>query len=80
MSLAGFIEHFEEAVEDIESGSLEGATVYRDLKTWDSLAVLTLTDTVDMEYGVLLTKADYAASATIEDLYRRVLDKSERSL
>lgn len=80
MSLAGFIEHFEEAVEDIESGSLKGATRYRDLKTWDSLAVLTLTDTVDMEYGVLLTKADYAACATIEDLYRRVLDKPERSL
>ncbi len=69
MSLEKFIEDFEEAVEDIEPGSLTGDTRFKSLKSWDSLAVLSATDTVEMEYGVLLRKEDFAACDTLCDLY-----------
>ena len=75
MSLVKFIEDFEEAVEDIEPGSLTAATKYRELKAWDSLAVLTATDVIEMEYGVLLNKKSFESVTTIEELYRFVLQK-----
>ena len=75
MSLEKFIEDFEEAVEDIEPGSLTAATRYRELEAWDSLAVLTFTDVIEMEYGVLLIKKRLESVATIEELYQFVLQK-----
>ena len=75
MSLAKFIEDFEEAVEDIEPGSLTATTKYRELEAWDSLAVLTFTDVIEMEYGVLLSKKRLESVATIEELYQFVLQK-----
>lgn len=75
MSLGKFIEDFEEAVEDIEPGSLTATTKYRELEAWDSLAVLTFTDVIEMEYGVLLSKKRLESVATIEELYQFVLQK-----
>lgn len=75
MSLEKFIEDFEEAVEDIEPGSLTATTKYRELEAWDSLAVLTFTDVIEMEYGVLLSKKRLESVATIEELYQFVLQK-----
>jgi acyl carrier protein len=69
MSLEKFIEDFEEAVEDIEAGSLSGETKYRELEEWDSLAVLTVIAMVDAEYDVQL-KADALKSCdTLEALH-----------
>ena len=69
MSLEQFIGHFSESLEELPDDPLTGETVFKDLKVWDSLAVLTVTDTIDMEYGVLLKKADYADCATVAALY-----------
>lgn len=69
MELDTFIKHFEDAVEDVESGSITAETVFKDLKSWDSLAILTVTDTIDMEYGVVLRKADFAGVATVCELF-----------
>ncbi len=72
MSLGKFIEDFEEAVEDIEPGSLTAATKYQGLEAWDSLAVLTVIAMVDAEYDVRL-KADALKNCeTLEALYAQV--------
>jgi len=75
MNLDKFIKDFEEAVEDIEPGSLSAATEFKQLEAWDSLAILTVTDVIDMEYGVLLSKQCLEGMKTLEELYQFVLSK-----
>ena len=75
MGLEKFIKDFETSVEAVEPGSLTAETRYRELQAWDSLAVLTVTDTIEVEYGVLLNKKDFESAVTIEELYQRVARK-----
>ena len=72
MSLENFIKDFEEAVEDVESGSLTATTKYRELEAWDSLAVLTVIAMIDMEYGVRLKAESLKSCDTLEALYVEV--------
>ena len=72
MSLEKFIEDFEEAVEDVEPGSLTALTKYRELEAWDSLAVLTVIAMVDAEYDVRLKAETLKANDTLEALYAQV--------
>ena len=72
MELETFIKNFEEAVEDVEVGSLTDQTRFKDLKSWDSLAILTVTDTIDMEYGVILRKPDFESVDTLFELSKIV--------
>ena len=76
MSLAKFIEDFEEAVEDIEPGSLTAATKYRELKVWDSLAVLTVIAMVDAEYDVRLKADTLKNCETLKALFAQVSGSS----
>jgi acyl carrier protein len=76
MSLEKFIEEFEEAVEDIEPGSLTAATKYRELKVWDSLAVLTVIAMVDAEYDVRLKADTLKNCETLEALFAQVSESS----
>ena len=75
MRLEKFIEDFEDAVEDVEPGSLNAGTVFKGLRSWDSLAILTVTDVVEMEYGVLLNKKSFEGVSTVEELYQLVVHK-----
>lgn len=75
MSLDKFIADFEGAVEDVVSGSLSAETPFKALKSWDSLAILTVTDEIELEYGVLLNKQSFESVCTIEDLYQLVCNK-----
>ena len=72
MKLDTFIKNFEEAVEDVEVGSLTALTRFKDLKSWDSLAILTVTDTIDMEYGVVPRKPDFESADTLVELFELV--------
>jgi acyl carrier protein len=76
MSLEKFIEEFEEAVEDIEPGSLTAATKYRELKVWDSLAVFTVIAMVDAEYDVRLKADTLKNCETLEALFAQVSESS----
>jgi|TARA_B110000037_G_scaffold182681_1_gene210514 acyl carrier protein len=76
MSLEKFIEEFEEAVEDIEPGSLTVATKYRELEAWDSLAVLTVIAMVDAEYDVRLKADTLKNCETLEALFAQVSESS----
>ena len=72
MKLDTFIKIFEEAVEDGEVGALTAQTRFKDLKSWDSLAILTVTDTIDMEYGVIPRKPDFESADTLLELFELV--------
>ena len=72
MELDTFIRNFEEAVEDVEVGTLTVKTRFKDLKSWDSLAILTVTETIDMEYGVVLRKPDFEIADTLVELFELV--------
>ncbi len=77
MDIDTFIEHFTGALEDLPDAPLTPDTVFKALKAWDSLAVLTVTDTIDIEYGVLLKKADFASCESIHDLFQLVMRKRQ---
>ena len=72
MELDTFIRNFEEAVEDVEVGTLTVKTRFKDLKSWDSLAILTVTETIDMEYGVVLRQPDFEIADTLVELFELV--------
>lgn len=75
MDIDKFIADFSEALEELPSEPLEPSTEYKQLKTWDSLAVLTVIDAVDMEYSVLLKKEDFAQCVTLQELFDFVQQK-----
>ena len=72
MELDTFIKNLEDAIEDVEVGTLTAQTRFKDLKSWDSLAVLIVTDTIDMEYGVVLRKPDFESKDTLVELFELV--------
>jgi len=76
MKIDKFISDVASSIEDVEPGMLDADTEYKRLKSWDSLAVLTVTDTIEMEYGVLLRKSDLDAAVTLSDLFECVRVKS----
>jgi acyl carrier protein len=70
-----FIQIFVESLEELPAEPLTADTRFKDLKSWDSLAVLTVSDSIDMEYGVLLKRVDYQNSLTLGELHISVLNK-----
>lgn len=72
MDLESFIEEVGGSLEEVPVGGLQGDTDFKGLPCWDSLAVLTVTDSIEMEYGVLLKKEDYHNCGTLEELYTLV--------
>ena len=78
MELDTFIKNFEEAVEDVEVGSLSGNTVYRSLEHWDSLAVLTVIAMVDAEYDLRLKAKELKQIETLSELHALLESKQTR--
>lgn len=75
MDIDTFIHDIASSIEDVEPDTLDAGTQYKQLKSWDSLAVLTVTDTIEMEYGVLLRKSDFETAETLADLFECVSGK-----
>lgn len=69
-----FIEKFADVLE-CEPAELTGATKFRELDDWDSIAGLSVIGMVDEEYGVTFNADDMKACQTIEDLYKRMESK-----
>ena len=72
MSLNKFVHTFEAAIETIEPGTLSAQTNYKELKAWDSLAILTVTDAIEMEYVFLLSRKHFESAQTVKDLYEGI--------
>ncbi|MFL2847692.1 MAG: acyl carrier protein [Coraliomargaritaceae bacterium] len=75
MQIEIFIQQFEESLDGLDRGTVSETTVFKELKEWDSLAILTLTDTIDLEYGVLLKKTEIESCDTVQSLYDLVQSK-----
>ena len=75
MQIEIFIQQFEESLDGLDRGTVSETTVFKELKEWDSLAILTLTDTIDLEYGILLKKSEIESCDTVQSLYDLVQSK-----
>jgi acyl carrier protein len=69
MQIQQFVKAFVGALDDVKPSEVSLLTVFRDLPCWDSLAVLTVTDAIETDFGVLLSKADFDRAKTVQDLY-----------
>ena len=78
MELENFIRQVSDSLADLPEAPLNAETDFKGLKAWDSLAILTVTDTIDCEYDVLLKKDDYQSCVTLRELYDLVLSKSAK--
>lgn len=76
MELSQFIADFEDAVEDLESGSVDAGTDFKSLEVWDSLAALTVIAMVDAEYNVRINSDVLKTTSTIEDLFNHIAGAS----
>ncbi len=54
------------------AGSLEGDQRLKDLKSWDSLAILEFMMLASSEYGTEVQPADVTSAETVDDLARLV--------
>lgn len=75
MDLETFIKKFEDAVEDVEVGTLAAETTFRSIEQWDSLAVLTVIAMVDGEYDVRLKAKELKQVETLAELHALVVAK-----
>jgi acyl carrier protein len=75
MNLNDFVKAFASEFDEIPAGQITFDTVYKDIDSWDSLAVLTIISLIDDEFEVTITGADLRSCATIKDLYEFVLSK-----
>ena len=76
MEIKIFIQQFEESLDGLEAGTVDEVTAFKELKEWDSLAILTLTDTIDLKYGVLLKKSDIESCDSVRSLFDLVQSKA----
>ena len=75
MSINDFIVAIEQEFEDLESGTLNSQTNYRDIEGWSSMHALIIIALVDSEYDVLLSGDDLKNTSTIQDLFEIVTSK-----
>ena len=76
MEIKIFIQQFEESLDGLDAGTVDEQTAFKELKEWDSLAILTLTDTIDLEYGVLLKKSEIESCDSVRSLFDFVQSKA----
>ena len=69
MVIEDFLNEVSGLLDEVPAEGLSPNTDFKSLKSWDSLAVLTITDSIDMEYGVLLNKKDYHNCQTLQELF-----------
>ncbi|WPJ97968.1 acyl carrier protein [Coraliomargarita algicola] len=75
MKIEEFVNAFAGAFDDVDVREVSADTVFKELPAWDSLAVLTVTDAIEADFSVLLTRVDYANAQTVRDLYEIVESK-----
>lgn len=69
MTIQEFIDKFAEAAEIEEVAGINGATKFRELEEWNSLAALSVISMFEEELDKDLAVADFKKAQTIEDLY-----------
>jgi acyl carrier protein len=75
MNIQEFISKIEEEFDDIEKGTLEPTTSFRQMEGWSSMHALILIALVDNHFDVLLTGEELRGLDTIEDLHNLLASK-----
>ena len=73
MEINEFLDEIADALEMPPEEGLSAETDFKGLSNWDSLAVLKVTSGIEIEYGILLKKADYQDCRTLQELYELAL-------
>lgn len=74
-TLEEFVALFAEQFDDTDASEITASTVFHDLDEWSSLIGLSVIAMVDEEFEVALRSDDVIKSVTVEDLYKRVIEK-----
>lgn len=69
MEINRFIKKIEVEFDELESGTLQKDTSFKDLDEWSSMHALIIIALIDTEYDVVLTGEDLSKLTTVEDLY-----------
>jgi acyl carrier protein len=72
MDLNTFIANFENIFDEVEPGSINGDTKFRELDEWSSLQALSVIAMVDEEYDFKLTADAFKSSETVKDLFAKI--------
>jgi acyl carrier protein len=75
MNIQEFISKIEEEFDDIEKGTLESTTSFRQMEGWSSMHALILIALVDNHFDVLLTGEELRGLDTIQDLHNLLASK-----
>lgn len=71
MSLENFVSNFAEAIE-LDQSTITSETVFKDIESWDSMAVLNVIAMVDDVYQKSIGGDEIEKSITIADLWRKI--------
>ncbi len=74
-TLDEFVALFAEQFDETDPGVFTATTLYHDLDEWSSLIGLSVIAMVDEEFDVALKGDDVKSSATVEDLYNKIISK-----
>ncbi|MDE6005936.1 MAG: acyl carrier protein [Muribaculaceae bacterium] len=69
MTIKDFIEKFAEAAEIEDAAALTGATEFRELDEWNSLAALSVISMFEEELDKELPVTEFKKARTIDDLF-----------
>lgn len=75
MTLEEFVDAFAAEFDETPEEVFKADTEFQSLDEWGSLVALSIIAMIDEEMDKTITGADIRASRTIEDLYKRALEK-----
>ena len=68
-----FLQIIEEQFEEVEAGSFDFSTKFKEKEEWDSLVALSIIAVIDTECSVDIDAEALEKASTIEDLYNIVM-------
>ena len=69
-----FLEVFQSLFQ-VDVGSIQASTVFRDLEEWSSMQALIVIAAIDEHFGVTVAERDFREAKTVSDLYQITLQK-----
>lgn len=77
MNIENFIHKLEAEFDELDPGTLQKDTSFKDLDEWSSMHALIIIALIDTEYDVVLTGEDLSQISTVEELYGIVKARKE---
>lgn len=74
-SLNEFVELFAEQFDETDASEIQASTEFHNLEEYSSLIALSIIAMIDEEFDITIKGDDMRASVTVEDLYKKVVEK-----